>query len=159
MYYHPASHQVLFVNVLNGSGIAVLVATGSCASTFENYSTIPGNVVDSSTMASSVWNAGGSSFVSAHSNETFNLAFALLGGGKSCVLTAGPCWVVEYTPCDPATLTGPAGSQPVFYALVNATTGAVIAALPSSSTCASSGVTSSLATLGPSDGSTRFLAV
>ncbi len=139
IYFQPSSHDVLLVAVVNGSAQPVLIASGTCTTTFENYTLIPSHVVDSSTAASVVWNTGGSTFLSTHSNLTFNRAVGLLGGGKQCVVTTGPCWLVEYTPCNPISQSNPTGNVPVFYAVVSGTTGSVIAALPSTSTCASSG--------------------
>ena len=152
IYFQPTSHEVLLVEVVNGSAYATVVASGSCTSTFQNYTTIPANVVDSPTAASAAWRGGGSTFLSTHSNESFNVVLALLGGGSACVLTSGPCWLIEYTPCDPLATSNPVGSQPVFYALVNGATGVLLADLPSSSTCSSSGVTLGLSHVAESPG-------
>ena len=156
IYFQPTSHDVLLVTVVNGTAQATLIASGPCTSTFQNYTTIPAKVVDSTTAASVAWNGGGSAFLSTHSNQSFNVVLGLLGGGTSCVLTAGPCWLIEYTPCNPLGTSNPAGSQPVFYALVNGATGSLMADLPSSSTCSSSGVTLTHAQIGSGFG-TRVL--
>lgn len=141
IYFQSTSHQALLVEVLNGSARATLIASGGCTDTFQSYGSIPGNVVDSSAVATAVQTAGGSAFLSEHAQEKFNRVLGLAGGGTACILTSGPCWLVEYTPCNPLSSSNPAGSQPEFLALVNGLTGAVITHLARSSTCPQPGVT------------------
>ena len=141
VYFQPISHDVLLVDVINGSAQSVLVASGSCTNTFENYTTIPAKVVDSPTVASAVWgpNGGGAAFLAAHSNRSFNMFMGVLGGGSACLITAGPCWLVEYTPCNPFGQSNPAGNQPSLGWLLNGATGTILTGLTGSSTCSSGG--------------------
>ena len=153
IYFQPMSHQVLLVEVVNGSAQATLIASGTCTDTFQNYSTIPAShVVDSPTVASAAQSAGGSAFLSVHPHEKFNMVQILFGGGTACILTTGSCWLVEYTPCNPMSSSNPAGSQPVFYSLMNGTTGTVLAHVSTSSTCPAPGVTLIASGLGASGG-------
>ena len=147
VYFQPASQEILLVDDVNGTAQPVMTATGSCTSQFANYTTVPSTVVDSTTAASAVYSGAnslfpsGSTFLSQHTNVRFNLFLGLLGGGSACRFTSGPCWGFEYTPCNPITGGGPAGSVPTYYALVNAADGSVLGAFPASASCSSSGTT------------------
>ncbi len=135
IYYRAATQSALLVNVVNGSAEALLVATGSCTSSFQSFAPIPSSVVDSSVAAAAVWKAGGSAFASQHSGVPLNMEMALLGGGSTCLVTAGPCWVVHYSPCNPLTSVGPSGSQPSYTSIVDGSTGGQLIALANSTTC------------------------
>ena len=134
-YYQPSTQQVLVVEVTNGAATPLLIASGSCVSTFQDLSPIPAGVVDSSTAASAAWVQGGSAFASVHSNLTLNLEMAILGGGTFEGTTIGPSWLVEVSPCLPLGLGGPSGEQPTFEAVVNATSGTLASPVVTSTTC------------------------
>jgi hypothetical protein len=137
IYYQNVSHEVLIVDVQNGSAHALVIASGSCTTYFGALTAIEGSLVDSSVAAANSWGQGGSDFVAQYPNVAFNLEMGLLGGGKACGLAAGPCWLIQYTPCNPLSASGPSGSQPTFAALLNATTGHVVVMSSSTTTCGS----------------------
>ena len=137
IYYRAATQSALLVNVVNGSAEALLVATGSCTTSFQSFAPIPGSAVDSSVAAAAAWNNGGSSFVSQYSGVSLNMEMVLLGGGSTCLVTSGPCWLVHYSPCNPLTSAGPSGSQPSYTVIVDGLSGSVLSPFASSTTCSS----------------------
>lgn len=137
-YLEPSTRHVLLVEVTDGTATPLLIASGSCLSTYQNLSAVPPDIVDSSVAAAAIWNDGGSAFVSTHSGLSLNLEMAIAGGGTFRGYSLpGPTWVIEYTPCPPLGLTGPAGSQPQLEGLVNATSGSPLVPFPlaASTTC------------------------
>ncbi len=138
-YYRSATQQVLLVEVVNGTANALLVASGNCTASFASLTAIPSSgLADSPASASAVWNGGGSAFVAAHANLTYNAEFALLGGGSACLNSLGVCWGYLYTPCNPLVPSSSSLSYPVFEALVNPVNGGLFTRATSMNCSASS---------------------
>jgi len=85
-------------------------------------------VVDSSAAVSAAWNAGGSGFVSSHTNVTLSM---ILTSGSSTRYAPGE-WVIRWSTCAPPFLPEPrgtaSGSMALYY--VNATSGVVVDSFP-----------------------------
>lgn len=141
IYTQPSTHQVLLVEVLNGTAETLGVGTGACVTAVENFTTIPSDAVDSSVAASVAWSQGGSAFVAAHSGLSLSMEMGLIGGGTFRGLPVGATWVVEIDPCGVFGSSGPSGAQPDFEAIVDAETGDLTLAETSSTTCGSMGPT------------------
>jgi hypothetical protein len=133
-YYQSASHEVLLVDVVQGVATPLVVASGSCVSTFSSLSPVPSGAIDSSTAAATAWANGGSGFVSFHSNLSLNLEMAIVGGGDYQGTHLGPSWLIEYSPCLPLGQGGPPGNQSAFEALLDALTGSATT-LDTTTTC------------------------
>jgi hypothetical protein len=141
IYTQRATHQILLVQVLNGSAQAIAIGSGPCALPFQNFTTVPSNVVDSSVAASAAWSNGGSAFAAAHGSLNLSMEMGLIGGGSLGGLPIGAFWVIQLTPCGAFGTGGLSGSQPDFEAFVDAETGNVTFASATTTQC-SSGSTS-----------------
>jgi hypothetical protein len=135
IYYQTTTHELLMVEVVNGSAVPIATAVGSCTASFQNLDTVPSGVVDSSVAASTAWDLGGSAFVSAYSNVSLYMEMLLVGGGTSGGVTFGANWLIEYTGCNPLSSSSSAGSHPVFEAIVDALTGSLTTTSSTSRTC------------------------
>lgn len=130
-YLEPSTRHVLLVEVTDGTATPLLIASGTCLSAYQNLSAVPPAIVDSSAAAATLWNDGGSAFVSAHPGLSLNLEMAIAGGGTfDGYSLPGATWLLDYTPCPPLGLTGPGGSQPQLEAFVNASSGSLLVPFP-----------------------------
>jgi hypothetical protein len=149
VYYSNATSALLEVAVFGGTATPLLTQGeyGGCLTGLSGLG-LPANYVDSPAAATTAYNAGGSSFVTAH--PSFNLEEILVPsvtvtyGGY--VTTTPASWEISYTDCnlaadDGTTLNGAAPAQ--FTASVNATTGGLVRGLNATTACPS---------LGPSKG-------
>jgi len=134
-----STHQILLVQVLNGTAQAIAVGSGPCGASFQNFTTIPSKVVDSSVAASAAWSDGGSAFAAAHSSLNLSMEMGLIGGGTFGGVPVGTVWVIQLTPCGALGSGGPSGTQPTFEALVDAETGVVSLATATTTVCGTSG--------------------
>lgn len=137
-YFNPSTQHVLLVEVTEGAATPLLIASGACVAKLQNVSPVPPNLIDSSAAAATVWDQGGSLFASVHSKLSLNLEMAIAGGGTfDGYSLPGATWLIDYSPCPPLGLGGPTGSQPELEALVNATSGSLLAPFPlaTSATC------------------------
>ena len=139
IYDQRSTHQILLVQVLNGSAQALAVGSGPCSTSFQNFTTVPSTAVDSSVAASAAWSQGGSAFAAAHSSLSLSLEMGLIGGGTFGGLPVGAVWVIQVTPCGAFGSKGPNGTQPDFEALVDAETGSVTFSTATSTVCGASG--------------------
>ena len=139
--YQNASATGFLVVVTTGASVelAAIVSGTVCAASEGALLPLPGDVVDSSAAAAAVAADGGFAYLAAQSNR-ISLSMTLGSFDVNGTLT-GPVWTFAYSPCT-LSLTGGLGgptSGTEFTAVVNATTGAVLLATPSSVSCASSG--------------------
>ncbi len=140
VYFQSANQSALLVGVTNGSARALVIATGSCTTTFQSFGPVPASVVDSSVAAAAAWQGGGSAFVSQHSGISLNLEMALVGSGNGCSLLGG-CWAFVYSPCNPLGGNNPSGAQPYFTSEVYASTGTQLSSFSSTTTCGAASAT------------------
>ncbi len=139
--YQNVSATGFLVVVTTGSSVelAAIVSGTVCSTSEGDLVPLPGNVVDSSTAAAAVAADGGFAYLAAQS-VGISLSMSLGSFDVNGTLT-GPVWTFAYSPCS-FTLTGGIGgptSGTEFTAVVNATTGAVLLATPSSVSCSASG--------------------
>ncbi len=144
LYVGRASTELLIVLVVNGTADPLAVGQGTCVETLLGLSTIPGAVIDSPPIASSGWSNGGSVFASTfhadHPTESLNLLLGLYGGGSIPGLnlstpSLGASYLYELSPCGLGSSANPSGTQPYFFAVLNATYGTVTLTHASSLTC------------------------
>jgi hypothetical protein len=140
IYDQRSTHQILLVQVLNGTAKALAVGSGPCSASFQNLTTVPSNVVDSSEAASAAWSQGGSAFAAAYSSLSLSMEMGLVGGGTVRGVPVGTEWAIQISPCGVFGSGGPSGKQPDFETLVDAKTGSVTVASASTTTCGTSGV-------------------
>lgn len=145
VYLNRGTQELLTVAVVNGTAQPLAVGTGPCVESLLPYNNVPSSLPDSPTVASAVWNGGGSAFAAQHTNVPLNLVIGLFGGGTISSgsfgsLTLGASWIVSISPCGLTSSTSPSGSQPMLLALVNASTGSLVSPSPivRSSTCSNS---------------------
>ena len=107
----------LEVAVLSGVATPVLtLASFNSCDTSSGILNLPSDVLDSPTIASAAWTAGGMAYAANHTS--YEVELIVLN-----VTSFGPTWVVSYTNCNPtesgATLDGKAAAQftAVYYAL------------------------------------------
>jgi hypothetical protein len=139
-YLEPSTHEVLLVQVLNGTAEAIGEGSGACVDAFENLTAVPSGAVDSSVAASDAWSGGGMAYVEAHAGLALQQEMALYGGGTFDGLSFGAGWGVDIDPCGVFGTGGLSGSQPTFEAVVNATTGDVLFAGAVATNCTSMGL-------------------
>jgi hypothetical protein len=135
IYDQRSTHQILLVQALNGTVEALAVGSGLCGATFQNFTTVPSNAVDSSAAASAAWGQGGSVFASAHPSLDLSMEMALIGGGTFQGIPVGTVWAIDINPCGALGSGGPTGSQPDFEAIVDAETGVVTLATATTTVC------------------------
>lgn len=144
IYVNRAAEEILLVEVENGTATPLVLGTGPCAATSAALVSIPAQVVDSPVAASASWADDGATFydafTAAHPNVPLNQIMGLYGGGALPGLSTGtssigPTWVVAMSPCGVLGSGGPTGSQPALITLVNATTGGIELAYPTTEKC------------------------
>ena len=125
-YYRSAAQEVLLVEVVNGTADALLIASGTSTASIAGLTANPETgLADSPESASVVWTDGGTAYLAAHPNRTYNAEFALIGAGSGCLNSLGVCWGYLYTPCNPLISTSSSVSYPMFEALVNPVSGGI----------------------------------
>ncbi|MCI4338167.1 MAG: hypothetical protein L3J72_02560 [Thermoplasmata archaeon] len=131
--YENRSGGLLLVTVAqdHAQDAAVLPPGSGCALSGAAYASVPSSTVDSTVAAQAANNEGGTGFLSAHPNATG--VYLLEGGNPVAGAAFGAQWLVEYTLCNPAA--GRPSTEPQFTAVVNALSGAVLAASTSAITC------------------------
>lgn len=131
--FRNSSGGVLAVSDFAGSYQVQGTASGAgCTAALGSLSAIPDGVVDSTTAAKAADDAGGYAFLRAH--PTANGTIGIIGAGLNIFgLVLGSEWAVSYSAC-PFINTAQL-SEPIFSALVNATTGTVVQALSSTMAC------------------------
>jgi hypothetical protein len=134
VFVNESAHAALVVEVVNGAASPVGRVSGACVAALSDAHAISSGVVDSPTIASSIWGNGASAFVSSynsnHPGGSLNLAMALYGGGSlndslSSSLSLGASWLYVITPCGLEGQGGLSGSQPAYVSIANATTGSI----------------------------------
>ncbi len=138
VYVSQASGDALIVAVVNGNAQPLALVSGSCVSSFTGLASVPTTVASSPSVAATIWQNGGSTFVSDHSSLSLTFVLVLIGGGSLSDLTDasssyGATWIGLVTPC--AGANPPSGTQPEFLALVNATSGDLELTYPTSGSC------------------------
>lgn len=147
IFVNSSEQGLLFVDVLNGTAYPVATGTGACVGTLVALGSLPTTVVDSTTVASTFWSDGASSFVGYHSTTALSLVMGVVAGGGipgSPYSFTGATWILALSSCTGGSAAS--STEPVFLQLFNATTGAPESeAISTTLSCAS---LSSLASLG-----------
>ncbi len=130
-YVQPSGHSLAVVFVTDGSVAAIVVLSGADCSPYPSgFAGIPANAVSSSTAAQALDTAGATAFLAAHrAGQSLLMDLSAFNGTDE--------WLFEFTPCSgilTGNLSGPT-SGAAFYGVVNATTGSVVSAVPTSSEC------------------------
>ncbi len=140
--YRNQSDALAVVSVLDGHAQVFLTLSGGyCSFYAQLFTSIPGNVIDSSQAAAAV-QPDAAAFLTAHPNASAE--YGLTAGVHFGSVRLGDTWSILYNTCPLSSSTGGTGEQ--FNATVNATSGQVLTTHTSTDvSCGSSSISAGVA--------------